>query len=234
MCSHRQSWALVVAGCLAAAGWGCRNEESPSNPGQRDGQSGSADAGQGTPIDHPPGKANPSPHQDPAPVPIIPKVAMTDELLATCLVQVGDIMPDAKLPDLADKPLSLSELRGQKLTVVCFWKSGETDAGKLKANEILGDLQDLYDADQEKGVRIVGINEGDPPEAVRKLVADAKVTFPNLLDPDRALFNKVATERFLRVYLLDAKGGILWFDVEFSPTTRRSLKTAIQVALGEI
>ena len=233
MRNRRQSWGLVVAGCLAMAGWGCRNGESPSNPGQPDGQSSTTDAGKDTPTDHLPNSGGFSPNQEPAPVSTIPKVAMTAQLLTTCLIQVGDIMPDAKLPDLADKPLSLSELRGQKLTVVCFWKSGETDAGKLKANEILGDLQDLYDTDQEKGVRVVGINEGDPPEAVRKLVAAAKVTFPNLFDPDRAFFNKVATERLLRVYLLDAKGGILWFDVEFSPTTRRNLKTAIQVALGE-
>jgi len=234
MRNRRQHWGLVVVGCLAVAGWGCGNEASPSNPGKPDGQSGGPDAGKGTPTSHPPTKANPSPSQGPAPKAKMPKVVLTEEQLKGCVVREGDIMPDAKLPDLADKPVLLSELRGQKLTVVCFWKSGETDAGKLKANEVLGDLQDLYDADQDKGVRVVGINEGDPPEAVRKLVAAAKVTFPNLFDPDRAFFNKVATERFLRVYLLDAKGGILWFDVEFSPTTRRGLKTAIQVALGEI
>jgi peroxiredoxin len=233
MCSHKQAWALVIVGCLAAAGWGCRNEEPSGNPGQPDGQTGSQEQGSSAAAVHPPSKADP-PQPEVVPAPTIPKVAMTAELLATCLVRVGDVMPDAKLPDLADKPLSLSELRGRKLTVVCLWRSGETDAGRLKAHEVLADLQDLYDAEQEKGLRVVGINEGDPPEAVRKLVAETKVTFPNLCDADRAFFNKVATERFLRVYLLDAKGEILWFDVEFSPTTRRNLTTAIQAALGGV
>ena len=59
-----------------------------------------------------------------------------------------------------------------------------------------------------KGVRVVGINVGDAPEAVpSKLLKEAGVTFPNLLDPEGAFFAKVATDKRLpRIYLLDAAG----------------------------
>jgi peroxiredoxin len=229
----RQSWTLVVVACLAAACWGCRSGDTPNGPEESNGQSGE-NGGQHPPRGNSPTTGSPGHQQEPAPAPTIPKVAMTKELLTTCLVQVGDTMPDAELSDLDGKSQPLAGLRGPKLTVLCFWKSGESLAGELKSLEILADLQDLYAADMEKGVRVVGINEGDLPEVVRKRVADAKATFPNLLDPDGAFFDKVATQRLPRVYLLDPEGVILWFDLEFSPTTRRHLKEAVQVALGEI
>ncbi|MFH1924704.1 MAG: hypothetical protein ABIP48_33040, partial [Planctomycetota bacterium] len=70
-------------------------------------------------------------------------------------------------------------------------------------------------------------------EAVRKSVEEAGAGFTNLLDPDGALFARVATEKLPRVYLLDADGKVLWFDLEFSRTTRDNLVQALQVALGE-
>jgi peroxiredoxin len=234
MCSHRQLWTLLAAASLAAACLGCGNGQTANGPEQPNGPSGDNGTGQVTPNDNPAIPVDPPHVNDPPPPPTIPKVAMTEELLATCLVRVDDTMPEAELPDLADKLQSLSGLRGQKLTVICLWKSGETDVGELKALDLLADLQELSENYLEKGVHVIGINEGDPPEAVRVCIADAKATFPNLLDPDGAFFEKVATERLPRVYLLDSEGNILWFDLEFSQITRRSLEKGIQVALGEI
>ena len=229
----RQSWILVVAASLVAACLGCENGETPNGPDQPNGKSGNNGPAQGTP-----NKGSPTqkklPTEDPPQPAKMPGVFLSVEQLKSCRVLDGDVMPDAELPDLDGKPQPLSNLRGQKLTVLCLWKCGETDVGRLKALEILGDLQDLAEAYLEKGVRVIGINEGDPPEAVRICVADAKATFPNLLDPDGAFFEKVATERLPRVYLLDPEAKILWFDLEFSPTTRRNLKKGIRVELGEI
>ena len=84
-----------------------------------------------------------------------------------------------------------------------------------------------------EGLRVVAVNEGDTAESVKSLVEKAAATFPCLLDPDGALFDQVATEKLPRVYLLDAEGTILWFDLEFSRTTRDKLLQAIQFALDE-
>jgi peroxiredoxin len=239
MCSCRHSWILVLAASLATAWLGCGNGETPSGSAEPSGGSGTNGRGSGAnegirsaPKEGSPTSNNLVKENPPEPAKM-PKVFLTDEQRKWCVVLDGDVMPDAELPDLGGKPQPLAAMRGRKLTVVCFWKSGETERGKLEANEILGDLQDLYAAESEKGVQVIGINEGDPPELVHKCVADAKAAFPNLLDPDGAFFKKVATEKLPRVYLLDPRGRILWFDLEYSLTTRRSLKQGIQVALGE-
>ena len=39
--------------------------------------------------------------------------------------------------------------------------------------------------------------------------------------------------RLPRVFLVDDRGKILWFDVEYSRTTRQELLQAIQVTLGK-
>ncbi len=230
MCRHRQCWILIVAVVLAAAYGGCRNGEDGGDPGQSNGQSGTNGSEKGTPNNGPP-KAGNDP-KEPPPKPTMPTVVMTEEHLKACLVRVGDTMPDAELPDLDGKAHPLAGLRGSKLTVICLWKSGESPAGELRALELLGHLQDLAEAFSQQGVLVVGINEGDPAEIVRKRVAG--VTVPMLLDPEGAYFDKLATDSLPRVYLLDPEGKILWFDREFSLTTRRRLETGIKVALGEI
>jgi hypothetical protein len=48
-----------------------------------------------------------------------------------------------------------------------------------------------------------------------------------LLDAEGKALDAVATEKLPRTYLLDASGQILWFDIEYSESTRRELKNAI-------
>jgi peroxiredoxin len=151
-----------------------------------------------------------------------------------CVLWVGDVMPEAELADLAGSAQSLRGLFGQRLTVVFFWTSGSSELSAMAARNALEDLQkDVFEPYREKGVQVVGVNEGDRPEAVSQLVQQAGVTFPNLLDTDGALFARVATEKLPRPYLLDAEGKILWLDQEFSRTTRDNMMQAIQVALAE-
>ena len=176
-------------------------------------------------------KSEPRPAQpvEPPPPPEVAKVALSDEIRATCLVQVGDPMPDAELPDLSGKTQPLASLLGKKLTVVCFW------TGKnLYALEELSDLtKDVAEPYAGKDVRVVGVSVGEAPEAAQSKFKLAEASFPNLVDRDGAFFAKVAKERLPRTYLLDAGGKILWFDVEYSRSTRRDLLRAIKVVLGE-
>ena len=67
-------------------------------------------------------------------------------------------------------------------------------------------------------------------DVVAKHTEEADVTFPSLLDPGGAYFAAVATERLPRIYLLDADGKILWFDMEYTETTRGALKQAIHAS----
>ena len=53
----------------------------------------------------------------------MPKVVLSEAHAKTCLVKVGDALPDLPLKDLAGKTQSINLLLGKKLTVIFFWRS---------------------------------------------------------------------------------------------------------------
>jgi peroxiredoxin len=216
----------AVVGCLV----GCPGSDAP-DPG-----SGGPVQEQPAPSEQPVEEAAAvKPVEEPPPPPTIPQVFLTEALRQTCLVVADDPMPEAELPNLDGEKQSLPDQFGEKLTVVFFWTRGGTEFSAMAASQALEDLQmDVFEPYSEKGVRVVAVNEGDTPEDVKATLEEVGATFTNLLDSDGALLAKVATEKLPRPYLLDAEGKILWFDLEFSRTTRDNLMQAIQVALGEI
>jgi len=114
--------------------------------------------------------------------------------------------------------------------VVVFWNSSNIYSVEEIRDLGKGIAQDYA----EKGLRVVAVNEGDNPRINMEKFKSTGATFQNLLDLDGLYFAKIATEELPRTYLLDADGKILWFDTEYSRSTRRDLLQAIQVALGEI
>lgn len=162
----------------------------------------------------------------------IPKVVLSETLEATCLVKVGDTFPSGTLVDLGETPVDLEKLLsedGFKYTIIFFWNSSSSSS-----------LQELEDMDQEiqpefgpRGLLIVGINEKDSVEMIQEKLEDAGADIPILVDADGSFFDKVATEKIARTYLLDKTGKILWFDIEYSEATRRSLRHAIESLLGD-
>ena len=226
-----QGW-LWAAVCVALVSLGCPRAENPDEkPGKPAGTSVTSKKKSREPgREEPAPTAKPPKKVEPPPPPTIPKVTMADTDLAKCRVRVGDAMPDAELPDLSGKKLALRSLYGKKLTVVVFWTGTS-----IYALQELQDLQtDVAKPYADKGVRVVGVHEGEDAKAARESLETAEATFPSLLDPGGAYFAKVGTERLPRTYLLDATGKILWFDIEYSRSTRRDLQQGIKVALGEL
>ena len=163
----------------------------------------------------------------------MPEVLLTEGDMATCLVKRGDAMPEGKLPDLEEHLVSLGELMGEKLTVVFFWTAGDTKFSALAATAALEDLEkDIFGPYKDEGVSVIAINENDQLEAVSRHVKEGGPTFPVLLDPGGAYFAAFATERIPRVYVVGADRKVLWFDLEYSETTRSTLRKAIQAALA--
>jgi peroxiredoxin len=159
----------------------------------------------------------------------MPKVVLSDAHGKTCLVKVGDALPDGQLKDLKGKPQSLASLFGKKLTVVLFWQNSSP-----YGVEALADLQpDVAEPYAAKDVKVIAIDEGDTAEAVAAIVKRLGVTVPVLLDGKGELLAKIATRRLPRTYLVDDQGKILWFDIEYSNTTRRDLHDAIRVVLND-
>jgi len=160
--------------------------------------------------------------------PAMPRVVLTAGHAALCRVRVGDLLPAIELKDLDGTPHKLTDLLGEKLTVICFWSRKQ-----VLAREELADLgPDIVDRFGDRGVVVVGIAEEPTPEAARQPVTDAAASFPMLLDPAGQALAKVGSGKLPRTYLVDGQGTILWFDIEYSRATRREISQAIRAALG--
>jgi peroxiredoxin len=160
---------------------------------------------------------------------MMPKVVLTEQHAAMSPVKVGDQFPNLELPDVAGAQRSLTELYGPKLTLVVFWSSAQPTA-----LEELSDMNRYYlPRFAEKGLAVVAVNAGEPAAQAGELAKATGATFVVLSDPNKTAFAQVATGKLPRSYLLDASGRVIWFDLEYSPTTRRDLAVAIRHTLGE-
>jgi peroxiredoxin len=230
-----RSRAAMLAACIAIVGTACQPKTEPGRSAQKpavtskatDEESGAKSARKA---------AQQHKQPEPPPRPTIPKVALSDALRAACLVNVGDQMPDAELPDASGSSRVLSSFCGKKLTVLCIWTIGDTARSRLLATQTLKDLmKNVVEPFAEKGVQLVGIDVGDPVESARQHTTQAGATFPNLFDPNGDYLAKLAKDRQMpRTYLLDVSGRVLWFDVEYSRSSRQDLVQGIRVALGEL
>ncbi len=165
---------------------------------------------------------------DPAEL-VLPKVLLSNGQAATCLVKVGDPMPPITLPDLAGKQQSLAQLLGENLTVVVFWR-GDNPYSVAELADLESDVVKRFGS---RGVRVVAINEHDEPDQVREAAHKLGLKFPVLLDTDGHALAEVATRKLPRTYLLDASGKIVWFDMDYSRSTWRELRQAIQFLLSQ-
>lgn len=236
-----RTWVVAIAVSVALVGTACQPTPAENAAGKR--KTSAAGTGQETgepsasePASKSGNKASQKAKQpEPPPPPTIPKVAMSETLRAACLVNVGDVLPDAELPDVAGSMHTLKSLYGRKLTVACLWTVGDTPRSRLMATQTLKDLmKTVVDPFGQKGVQLIGINVGNTVEDVRQHISQAGAAFPNLLDPNGSYFAKLAKDRQMpRIYLLDADGKILWFDVEYSVYSGKNLGQGIRVVLGE-
>lgn len=171
-------------------------------------------------------RAKPIPTGLKLPPAVVPVVHLTQGHRQTCKVGVGDTFPSLELADAEGKRHALESLRGSRLTVVVWWNS----QNPLAVEEIADLGPDVMAAFGEE-VKVVGINVGESADTVRQVAAQTKAEFPLLLDADGAALAQVATGKLPRTYLLDAAGKVLWFDLEYSRSTRRELNQALRYVM---
>ena len=237
-----RTWVVAIAVSVALVGTACQPTPAENAAGKR--KTSAAGTGQETgepsasePASKSGNKASQKAKQpEPPPPPTIPKVAMSETLRAACLVNVGDVLPDAELPDVAGKYAHSKE---------SVWTEADRglplDGRRYAPVPAHGDSNfEGLDEDSRRSVRaergaVVGINVGNAVEDVRQHIAQAGAAFPNLLDPKGGYFAKLAKDRQMpRIYLLDAGGKILWFDVEVFRLLRQNLVQGIRVARGTV
>jgi peroxiredoxin len=147
----------------------------------------------------------------------IPQVFLTSDHSAMCRVRVEDEMPAITLPKLGGGEADLATLQGKKATVVLFWHN---DPWMSKSA-----LEDLArDVSVSEEVAVIGVAVKTREADVVAMTNAAGATFTQLLDNDAKAFNKVGMTKLPRIYVLDGSGKIVWFDIEYSQSTRRELQ----------
>ena len=165
----------------------------------------------------------------------VAKVLLTEAEKSICKVKVGDQIPEISLPNLAGETQDLSKLLGEKSTVLLFWSPTDPFS-----TWFLSDLTpDLYEPYQSMGLNIVGVCSGTKDDPVdtstaQQAVEVAEAKFPILVDAEGEAISKFGSDRATRVYLLDNQGKVLWFDIEYSRTTRRDLGSALAALLEPV
>ena len=156
-----------------------------------------------------------------------PSVVLSSEHERSCLCKVGDEFPALSLPDFDGDMSTLSDLFGEKLTLVVFWNQSN-DFARGQFAKLNHDVIDEYFG---TGLQVVAINVGDSSEDVKQLAEEFDVSATCLLDKDGKAFSQIATTKFPRTYLLDSAGKVVWFDIEYSRDMRRELRNAILFSL---
>lgn len=155
----------------------------------------------------------------------IPPVMLTTEHSALCRVRVGDSFPQLTLPQLNGGETSLGSLQGKRGTVVLFWRN---DAWMSKTA-----LEDLANMSDTHGIAFVGIAVNLTNAEVQPIIDEVGAEFPQFVDADGKAFNQVGMARMPRVYVLNESGEILWFDIEYSQSTKRELEQTLAVLAGD-
>jgi peroxiredoxin len=171
----------------------------------------------------------------PAPKPkhLAPKLArvlLTKQEEPLCRVRVGSRMPAVELPQIGKQSAGkLAEMYGKKATVVIFWKND-----RRMTQQLLVDIgRDVVEPFGAKSVAAVGIAVKESEASAQATLKKSGASFTNLLDVDGKAFAQVGSQKLPRVYLVDPQGKILWFDIEYSPATRRELRQALRAVAGE-
>lgn len=160
----------------------------------------------------------------------IPPVLLTAGHQKLCKIGVGQSFPAVTLPRWGGRAkASLTSLYGKRATVLLFWRPD-----RWMARAALADVErDVFQRFAAEQVAVVGIAVRQSADAVRRALDGAKATFPQLLDTQGQAADLVGSVPLPRLYVLDAQGGILWFDIEYSEGTRRELQKTLAAVVSD-
>ena len=158
---------------------------------------------------------------------IVPQVLLSEAHQKTCLATTGDMVPDVTVTSIEGTNHQLTRLLGEQLTVLLFWnEQSVTSLEQFRRLPI-----DVLSMFADKGVKVIAVCVGGEVARVRELTGDAADKIVSLVDKDESLFHQFATSLVPRTYVLDKDGRILWFDIEYSQSTQRTLFNAVSYYL---
>ena len=158
-----------------------------------------------------------------------PSVDLSEFHKSTCLKSVGEQVGDVTVVDMEGTHHQFLRLLSDRLTVLFFWDE-KSATGMEQFRRIPVDILGDFAAHR---VKVIAVNVGGEKSRVRELTGDAADKIVSLVDSDGSFYGHFASSLLPRTYVLDQRGTILWFDLEFSLSTSRSLRQVLAYFLAQ-
>ncbi len=142
----------------------------------------------------------------------IPAVVLSAEHQAMTKVGVGEAFPAIAGRNAEGQAAAVAETLGPKATVVAV-PGGAKWMDAMLAADLKDDFTPKYG---EKGVKLLTLASRKPIDGV-----------PAINVPPAELAESLGEGRGPRVYVLDAAGKIVWFDLEYTLSTHRELHATL-------
>jgi peroxiredoxin len=144
------------------------------------------------------------------------------------LTSLGQAAPDFTVTTIEGKTVRLADLRGRVVLVNFFatW----CGACRLEFPDLKTIWND-YQGHDEFAMLVIGLEEAT--ETIRAFKDEKGLTFPLAADADWKAYERFATERIPRTYLISRNGKIIYQCVGFYPEEMLSLKTLLKEELGQ-
>jgi peroxiredoxin len=134
--------------------------------------------------------------------------------------EIGAIAPPFTLTRPNGNTLRLSDYAGSRV-IVNFWATW-CEPCKVEMPE----LQRLYDQNRDEGLRVIGINLGESPQAVQRWIDDFNLTFDIVIDTDGAVTLLYRVLGQPSTYILNPSGIIT--HIFYGPVDFATLSAAIK------
>jgi len=141
--------------------------------------------------------------------------------------QVGKPAAEIALPDAAQKPFKLSDLRG-KVVLLDFWASWCEPCLRE-----LPELEKLHKQLANRGVVVMGVNIDRERKNADELVARLKLSFTNVYDPKGVVAELYDPPKMPTLYVVDQQGTVRFINEGFSgPADIAKLRKTIEQLLS--
>lgn len=130
------------------------------------------------------------------------------------LFPVSTQIPDVSLYNLDNEYVNLSELKGEKLTIIDFW------ATWCKPCLIaIPELNKLYEKYNGQGVNFIGINIDSPrnQSKVRPFARSRGLQYDLLMDPDQQAMRELNVVVVPTMLIFNAEGDLVFTHEGFKP-----------------
>jgi peroxiredoxin len=150
------------------------------------------------------------------------RAQFTGQIQADGLVaapELNAIAPSFTLPALDGSQVSLERLRGSTV-IINFWA---TWCEPCRVEMPI--LQAFYESHRDRGLRVLAVNLGETPEAVRAWVDEFGLTFDMLLDPQQTVAALYQIRGQPSTYVVSPSGIIT--AIYYGPVSEEQLRAVV-------